>query len=416
MGLGGDPALIFLHCEKAEADTSYEMIILGAGCAGLSLCCHLLSQGAASPILLLDRRTGYSEDRTWCFWDTRPTLFSPLVSHTWHKWSVRAASGYEAVQSQTSGGYSCVRGADFYASALAQIARHPNVTLRLGETLQGYTEDAHGVMVRTDRGEYGSKYLFDSASPLPTPHRHDVVLRQRFFGQTVQTDRPIFDPAQATLMDFGVERTPNTLHFMYVLPFSPTEALIENTFIGRDCVVSPDTHRRQIADYARRRWQLADFAIVREEAGDLPMTTQSLPLRHGKHVFYIGTGAGSVKPSSGYAFARIGEHTRLLAQAFAAGRLDTIPRRLAPPKFAFLDTVFLTALQRDPEQFAFVFYALFKQAPTACLVRFLSETSTWQDDLLILRALPKKPFLRAALRSLPLWLPRLLARHTTPTP
>lgn len=402
--------------QPCQANTSYEIIILGAGCAGLSLCCHLLNQGVTAPILLLDRRTGYADDRTWCFWNTRPTLFSPLISHTWHTWSVRDNNGQEAAQSQTSGGYSCVRGADFYAHALALIARHPNVTLCLGEMLQGYTEDAHGVSVRTDKGTYRGKYLFDGASPLPAPRPKDISLHQRFFGQTVHADRPVFDASQATLMDFNVERTPNTLHFMYVLPFSPNQALIENTYIGPDCAVSPDEHRRQIADYARKRWQLTGYDIVREEAGNLPMSTQPFPLRCGERVFTIGTVAGSVKPSSGYAFARIGEHTRRLACAFASGRLDTVPRRIAPPKFTVLDTVFLAALQRAPEQFPSVFHTLFSRVPAVRLVRFLSETSTWQDDLLVLRALPKWPFLRAALRSLPLWLPPLLVTRTTPLP
>ncbi len=401
---------------QGAANTSYEIIILGAGCAGLSLCLHLLNQGVTAPVLLLDRRTGYDDDRTWCFWNTRPTLFSPLISHTWHAWSVRDNTGREAVQSQQSGGYSCVRGADFYAHALAQIARHSNVTLRLGEALRDYAEDARGVAVRTDTGEYRGKYLFDGASPLPAPRANDIALRQRFFGQRVQADRPVFDPSQATLMDFDVARAPNALHFMYVLPFSPTQALIENTYVGQGGVVSPGDHRRQIADYAQRRWQIADFAVVREEGGNLPMTTQRFPLRRGKRVFTIGTLAGSVRPSSGYAFARIGEHTRRLAQAFAAGRLDTVPRRIAPPKSAFLDTVFLAALQRHPEHFPCVFYSLFRHVPPARLARFLSETSTWQDDLSVLRVLPKGAFLRAAMRSLPLWLPPLLLTRNSPVP
>jgi lycopene beta-cyclase len=339
-----------------------------------------------------------------------------LISHAWHRWCVRDNDGHDAVQFQTGSGYSCIQGADFYAYALDQIARHPTVTLRLAETLLDYAEDKHGVAVRTDRGSYRAKFLFDGASPLPAPRRHDVSLRQRFFGQHVQAGRPVFDTSQATLMDFGVERTPNALHFMYVLPFSPTQALIENTFVGPDCAVSTDTHRCQIADYAQKRWGVTEYAVVREEGGNLPMTTQPFPLRRGRRVFHIGTLAGSVKPSSGYAFARIGEHARHLAVAFASGRLDTVPRQIAPPKFAFLDTVFLAALERHPERFPAAFYTLFSRVPAARLTRFLSETSTWQDDLSVLRVLPQGTFLRAAMRSLPLWLPRLLPIRPVPLP
>lgn len=369
---------------------------------------HLLSQGVTAPILLLDRRTRYLDDRTWCFWDTCPARFAPPVSYTWRAWCVRMPDGQEAAQFLPTGGYSCVRGADFYADALARIARHPNVTLRLGEAVQTQADTPHGVTVCTDKGTYQGKLLFDGASSLPLPGPRDIALRQRFFGQTVRTPRPVFDPAQATLMDFSVEPAPHALHFMYVLPFSPTEALVENTFIGPDCAVSPDTHRAQIAAYLRARWGLTDCEVVREEAGDLPMTTQIPALRPARRVFAIGTGAGGVKPSSGYAFARIGEHTRRLALAYATGHPGTLPRRLAPPKFALLDTAFLAALQRDPQQFPALFYSLFQRVPAARLVRFLSETSTWQDDLFVLHSLPKGLLLRAALRTFPLWLPRLL--------
>ncbi len=265
-------------------------------------------------------------------------------------------------------------------------------------------------------GTYHAKYVFDGVLPPPAPRRGDITLRQHFFGQTVQTAEPVFDPSRATLMDFDVDQTARGLHFMYVLPFSPTQALVENTYVGKDCTVPPDEHRRQIAEYVRGRWHLCDYETLREEGGSLPMTTQRFPLRRGKRVFFIGTVAGGVKPSSGYAFARIGEHTRLLARAFAAGRLDTVPQQLAPRKFGFLDTVFLTALARRPAHFPAVFYTLFKRVPPTRLTRFLSETSTWQDDLLILGALPKARFLRAALHSLPLWMPGMPIRQTEKLP
>jgi glycine/D-amino acid oxidase-like deaminating enzyme len=49
-------------------------LVLGAGCAGLSLACALLDAGVGERIVLVDRRTAFANDRTWCFWDTRGDL------------------------------------------------------------------------------------------------------------------------------------------------------------------------------------------------------------------------------------------------------------------------------------------------------------------------------------------------------
>ncbi len=43
---------------------SYEFVILGAGCAGLSLCYYLLKEGVDAPVLILDHKTSFEDDRT----------------------------------------------------------------------------------------------------------------------------------------------------------------------------------------------------------------------------------------------------------------------------------------------------------------------------------------------------------------
>jgi lycopene beta-cyclase len=61
----------------------YEFVILGAGCSGLSLCYHLLERGVDAPILILDRKRTFEDDRTWCFWDVEPTPFTQLALKEW---------------------------------------------------------------------------------------------------------------------------------------------------------------------------------------------------------------------------------------------------------------------------------------------------------------------------------------------
>ena len=53
------------------------MLIVGAGCAGLSLAAHLrTSEMQDRRIDVLDERTCFGKDRTWCFFNVEGHLFS----------------------------------------------------------------------------------------------------------------------------------------------------------------------------------------------------------------------------------------------------------------------------------------------------------------------------------------------------
>ena len=375
-------------------------VILGAGAAGLSLCHALLERGVTDNIVVLDRKTSFTDDRTWCFWNTVPHPYSPLVSHCWHRWDVVQSEGNIAAQASAHTGYACLRGSDFYAYVTEAIRRHPNVTLKLGCSADSIAPNAHGVSVTAGGEAWDADYVFDSR-PRPAPFG-GLSFSQRFFGQFVQTNVPMFDPGRCTLMDFRVSQE-RGLHFVYVLPFSPTDALIENTYIqgpGADTVTA-DRHRQEIRAYLAEHHGLDSFSVSREEAGAIPMTTQPFPKRDGR-VFFIGTAGGCSKSSSGYTFARIQEQCRQMADAVQAGTLERFQEKTSSPRFRFFDTVFLQALRDNPAAFPGYFHRLFSRVSPDALTSFLSETSTWPSDFQIIRSLPLRPFVQAAVRAVPL--------------
>ena len=68
-------------------EASFNYIIAGAGCAGLSLLYRLLKEPLLNSmkILVIDKETKIQNDRTWCFWENQPGLFEPIVYHQWKK-------------------------------------------------------------------------------------------------------------------------------------------------------------------------------------------------------------------------------------------------------------------------------------------------------------------------------------------
>lgn len=364
-------------------------VIVGAGAAGLSLCYALIERGVTDEIVVVDQKAAFTDDRTWCFWDGAPHTFSHLASHCWPRWEVVGPSGQAASQTSGRTGYACLRGLDFYNFVCERIRHAPNVMLKLGspvESVQNIDADA----------------VFDSR-PRPAPSG-GASFSQRFFGQFVSAPSATFDPSRCTLMDFRVSQE-RGLHFMYLLPFSPTQALIENTYIQPVSAeqIMPEQHRQEISTFLAEMLSWDNFAVVREEAGAIPMTTAPFPKREGR-VFYIGTAGGCSRPSSGYTFTRIQEQCRQIADAVQSKKWGRFREKPPSWRYRFFDAVFLQALQADPGAFPGYFHRLFSRVPPDALTAFLSETSTWPSDLQIIRALPIRPFLTAALRAMPLLL------------
>ena len=364
----------------------------------MSLCHYLLQRGIQDPILILDRKAAFADDRTWCFWDTCPTAFTDLAAHCWHRWDVFDAAGRAATQTSPSVGYACLHSRDFYAHVVEEIGRSGNVTLALGCPVESCDATPGHAVVRAGGASYPADYVFDSR--LRSCPEDGDALTQRFFGQFVRTETPQFDSTRCTLMDFRVSQS-DGLHFLYTLPFSPTEALVEDTYIqdSRAARQTPEQHRAQISAHLTRQRGVTEYAVTREEAGAIPMTMRPFPKRDGR-VFFIGTAGGCTKPSSGYTFARIQEQCRQIADAAAAGTLDRFRERPAPARYRFFDAVFLRALRDDPGAFPGHFQRLFAHVPPEALTAFLSEAGTWHSDSQIIRSLPLGPFLLAAARTL----------------
>jgi lycopene beta-cyclase len=374
---------------------------MGAGCAGLSLCYYLLERGVRDPILILDRKERFEDDRTWCFWDVEPTPFSDLAVKRWSSWSVHA-EGRNLVHTTGRYPYVCLPAPEFYAHALARIAAHDNVTVRLGEEVQGYEEIAGGVLVRTRGGNYSAANVFDGRGlPPGSPHFERARagrrwVSQRFLGLRLRTRRPVFDASLCTLMDFSVDQE-RGLRFVYVLPFGEREALVENVYLS-EARLSAEEHRTEISGYLHDRYGLSpeDYVVDGEERGHIPMTDYPFPRRSGERVYSVGMLGGETRPSTGYTFLRIQRYCRMLAACLAG---SGAAEKVHPRRYDLLDSLFLRFVRDRPEDCPGVYARMFAGVPPDSLVRFLTEKSTPLDEARLVGALPKTPFLRVGARA-----------------
>jgi len=386
-----------------ERRDRYEHVILGAGCAGLSLCYYLLEAGVRDPILIVDRRDSFEDDRTWCFWDVEETPFSGLAIRSWNSWKIRTHER-EITQTSTEHPYLCLTGAEFYENVLERIAAHDNVTLLLDEEVHGYEESPGSTRVETSSGVLSCRYLFDArglppGSPIAVEaRRRSVWVPQKFLGLRVRTRKPAFDTHACTLMDFSVSQA-RGLRFAYVLPFGEKEALVENVYLS-EAEVSIEEHRTEISGYLRDRYGLSagDYVVDGEERGYVPMTDHPFPRRMGERTYATGMLGGETRPSTGYTFLRIQRYCQSLARSIADG--NEAPGRTSPRRLDLLDSIFLRFMRESPEQCPEVYRRMFSGVAPAPLVRFLTEKSTPMDELRLIIALPKTPFIRISARML----------------
>ncbi|HET9075247.1 MAG TPA: lycopene cyclase family protein [Solirubrobacteraceae bacterium] len=370
--------------------------ILGAGLSGLSLACALREAGVAVPLLVIDRRTDHARDRTWCTWRTDGLRFGDCITHSWDSWELRS-DGRAVVGHSARHPYVHLDADRVYAAALARLSDDPDTEIRLGAAVRAVRPGPPWI-IETSAGAFTAEIVFDALganSPLgPRRPAGAQEFAQRFLGWEIETDRPVFTPERATLMDFRAHAGPG-VSFLYVLPFSPTRALLEHT------AIEPLAARRvdratALTSELTDRLGVREWRVLRRESGLIPMTTFPFPTRRGPGFHVVGAGAGAVRPSSGYAFSRIQGHVSAVARAVAMGR--PLPRRVSHPRYDLLDRVFLQALAEDraPEE---LFLAC-AGVPGDVFARFMTDTSTLAEEARLLAALPVREMTGAALGAL----------------
>lgn len=378
--------------------TDFDYILLGGGAAGLSLALALTrSPLREKSILIVEKDDKRTNDRTWCFWTDAPSPFDGIARRVWTRLRF-LAPGLDRTWDLLPFRYVMLRGLDFYDHARRELSRH-NVTFvrGAGEVTDGEERVRVSVTLPTsDVQTFDALFAFDSrlrpADVTPRPPCN--FLKQHFLGWEVETERPLFDPATVTMFDLHTPQR-GGITFFYVLPFSPTHALVEYTLFSPELLPAEDyasALRGYLTDLGAGEYRLLDT-----ERGVIPMTDRPFPRRLGRRILAIGTRGGRVKPSTGYAFARIQRDSeRIVASLLRRGHPFDIPRdRL---RYHLHDSVMLEIMAKEPELGRPIFSAIFQKNPIQRVLKFLDDRTAWWEDLPIMASYDPRPFLRAIWR------------------
>lgn len=372
---------------------NYDFIIIGAGAAGLLLANAMGNDDyfANKRILLLDKDAKNTNDRTWCFWEKEDGDFDTILHKKWPQ-IYFAGKELKLSKSISPYEYKMLKGIDFYNHFLKKLKSHSNITFTQ-EKVNAIIEKKDEVLIKTNHNEYTSNQVFNSIFDYKKVTQQEIypVLQQHFLGWFVKSKQAIFKKDEATFMDFSIPQKGNT-RFMYVLPFSENEALVEYTLFSEN-VLEKEEYELAISSYLKDKLAIDSYDITEVEKGNIPMTCFNFSAANSNKILNIGIAGGWAKPSTGYTFYNSTKKVKELTYYLKSGKpLSKFSRKT---RFWYYDLLLLDILKKDNSLGQSIFEAMFKKRDPQLILKFLDEETTFWEELRLIWACPKLPFIKA---------------------
>ena len=370
----------------------FDYIFTGAGLSALMTVYKMVQSGTFknTSILLLDENTKKTNDRTWCFWKTNDSVWEKSISKKWDS-ALFANEDFRRNLNLQPYDYNMVKGLDFYTQVFELLSKQENITF-IHEKVLEIEESETIILVQSENESFSCYKLFNS---IYNKHKAESqtkypVLQQHFIGWFIKSEQPVFNSEQATFMDFSVEQKGNT-RFMYVLPTSKTEALLEYTLFSHQHL-KKEEYENEIKKYIENLG-ISNYEIVEKEQGSIPMTCYPFWKANTKNVINIGTSGGWTKASTGYTFKNSDKKSNELV-AFLKRETD-FTKFHKKTKFWFYDLLLLDILDRKNELGSHIFSSMFKKGNPSLIFKFLDEETSFIEDIQVILKCPKMLFIKA---------------------
>lgn len=380
-----------------QNDNHFDYIIIGNGLAGLQLALGFLNDPFfnSKQVALIDLSEKTTNDKTWSFWEQGPGQWESIVYKSWNNALFRSDI-VDLKIPLNAYTYKSIRSLDFYKLAQNQLKASLNFHFILDEITDIKSTD--GLKVIGKQNTYTANHVFDSRIPESYFLKNSSysVVHQHFKGWVIKTEKPFFQPEAFTMMDYRFNYNSST-SFIYVLPFSETEALIEFTFFTPFFVVEI-VYEETLKNYINNHLNIENYEIIETEIGNIPMTDFPFWNYSTAQVTKIGTGGGWVKGSTGYSFKHTEKYVQKIIDNIKIGRDPSSD--LMRKKFKFYDAIFLDVLNRNNKKGIWIFEQFYSKNSIDTMFRFLDEETSFKEDFQIMNSLFSLAFIKAFFRVL----------------
>ena len=353
----------------------FDYVIIGGGCAGLSLAYELAINKKldSKTLAIIEPRVEYKRDKTWSFWKVANHNFDDCIIKSWNSFTVNSSSGSNELNIENFP-YQSIDSGAYYKKINNTLSKNKNIKF----------------FKNINEIDTNNSFVFNS---VPELRLDKSKLWQHFQGVEIEVEKDIFDDEIINLMDFNCDQK-NNVHFFYTLPFTKKKALIETTWLSQFNNESLKDYDTQIEKYISGSLGIQKYKINFKEKGAIPLFYPSKNKEVNK--INIGSAGCMTRLSTGYTFLNIQEHSRYIrknidnivsAKTYSIGK-----------KYEFLDNIFLRVLKNYPERMPGIFLKMFK-CNTNTIVKFLSNKSNILEDLLIILKMPKWIFIKAIFKN-----------------
>ena len=349
----------------------FDYLIIGGGCAGLSLAYELEINGELKnkTLAIIEPREEYKRDKTWSFWKVFDHNFEDCVIKSWNNFTINSSENSQELVNKKFP-YQSIDSEKFYKKINSKLSSNPNINFF--KNLNEINSKNSIIFNSVFEGELDKSELW-----------------QHFQGIEIETTKDVFDDEILNLMDFNCDQR-NDVHFFYTLPFSKNRALIETTWLSNLEDQSLMDYDLQLENYIKNNLGIKNYKINFIEKGAIPLFYPAF--KNNKKNINIGSAGGMTRLSTGYTFLNIQEHSKYIARNI--DKIEKVKTFNLGKKYQFLDKVFLKVLEKYPEKMPKIFFNMFKTS-SSTIIKFLSNKSNIFEDIIIISKMPKLIFLKA---------------------
>ncbi len=349
----------------------FDYIIIGGGCAGLSLAYELEINDRLKEktLAIIETREEYKRDKTWSFWKVFEHNFEDCVIKSWNNFTINTTENSHELTNKKFP-YQSIDSGKFYKKINSKLSTNSNISFF--KNLNEVNSENSIIFNSIFEKEFDKSELW-----------------QHFQGIEIETPKNIFDEEIINLMDFNCDQRKD-VHFFYTLPFSKNKALIETTWLSDLEDQSLRDYDLQLENYIEHNLGIKNYKINFTEKGAIPLFSPSF--KKNNKIINIGSAGGMTRLSTGYTFLNIQEHSRYIVKNI--GNINKAKIFSLGKKYQFLDKVFLRVLKKHPEKMPKIFYNMFKTSSNT-IIKFLSNKSNIIEDINIISKMPKLIFLKA---------------------
>ncbi|MAH78625.1 MAG: hypothetical protein CMP41_01695 [Rickettsiales bacterium] len=359
----------------------FDIIIIGAGLSGTTLMLELIKR-TNKKILILEKKEKLLKDKNWCFWSYPKNIFTNNYDFKWNKIEIKSREN-SVIKSSEKFSYLNISSDKLYNLGLNKINKSKNVTILLNQNVKEIKEYEKKIRIKCNKKIYISDLVFDSR---PIPIKKNKLI-QHFYGTEVKCKKSIFDKKKAILMDFQNDQ--NTVHFMYILPFSSNRALVETTYFSKK-IYPKKKYINDIRNYLKKNFPNIIFKSNFIEYGKIPMYSSKLNNNNNSKIIKIGTSNNWIRSSTGYGFQNAFRNSKEIVDNLISNKNISISSKKLT---YFLDEIFLIFIEKYPKDSALFFHRFFLKLKLETIIRFLTDSYNFLEMLKIVFILPKTKLL-----------------------